>query len=116
MTRELPRIVYILFILNACYYLSLGFPGGPVIKKLSPKQEMQVQSLSQEDPLEKEMTTYSSILAWEFPWTEEPVRLQYLGSQKVRHNFATEHACTFFIFPSAPLIARVINQKMGTSQ
>ena len=35
MTRELPRIVYILFILNACYYLSLGFPGGPVIKNLS---------------------------------------------------------------------------------
>ena len=52
-----------------------------MIKKLSPKQEMQVQSLSQEDPLEKEMTTHSSILAWEIPWTEEPSVLQSMGSQ-----------------------------------
>ena len=45
-------------------------------------QETQVQSLSQEDPLEKEMATYSSILAWEIPWTEEPGELQSMGSQK----------------------------------
>ena len=44
--------------------------------------EMQVQSLGQEDPLEKEMTTYCSILAWEIPWTEEPGRLQSMGLQK----------------------------------
>jgi len=46
-------------------------------------QEMQVGSLSQEDPLEKEMETYSSILAWEIPWTEEPGRLQSMGSQEL---------------------------------
>ena len=45
-------------------------------------QEMQVQSLNQEDPLKKEMATYSSILAWEIPWTKEPGRLQSMGLQK----------------------------------
>ena len=45
-------------------------------------QEMWVQPLSQEDPLEKEMATHASILAWEIPWTEEPGRLQFMGSQK----------------------------------
>ena len=43
---------------------------------------MQIWSLSQEDPLEKEMTTHSSILAWRIPWAEEPSRLQSMGSQK----------------------------------
>ena len=51
-------------------------------------QETQVQSLGQEDPLEKGMATHSSILAWRIPWTEEPDRLQSMGSQK-SHNFAT---------------------------
>ena len=45
-------------------------------------QEMWVQPLGQEDPLEKEMATHASILAWEIPWTEEPGRLQFMGSQK----------------------------------
>ena len=45
-------------------------------------QETWVQSLGQEDPLEKEMTTHSGMLAWEIPWTEEPGRLQSMGSQK----------------------------------
>ena len=45
-------------------------------------QETKVQSLGQEDPLEKETATHFSILAWEIPWTEEPVRLQSMGSQK----------------------------------
>ena len=47
-----------------------------------PIQETQIQSLSQEDPLEKGMATHSSILAWEISWTEEPGRLQSMGSQK----------------------------------
>ena len=47
-----------------------------------PMQAAQVQSLGQENPLEKEMTTHSSILAWEIPWTEEPGGLQSMGSQK----------------------------------
>ena len=53
-------------------------------------QEMQVWALGQEDPLEKEMATHSSILAWEIPWTEEPDGLQSMRSQKVRHDLATK--------------------------
>ena len=52
-------------------------------------QEIRVQSLGREDPLEKEMATLSSILAWRIPWTEKPYWLQSMGSQKVRHNEAT---------------------------
>ena len=57
-----------------------------VVKNLPAMQETRVQSLGQEDPLEKEMATHSSILAWEIPWTEEPGRLQSMGSQRVGHN------------------------------
>ena len=49
-------------------------------------QETPVQSLGEEDPLEKEMATHSSTLAWEIPWTEEPGGLQSMGSQRVRHD------------------------------
>ena len=51
-----------------------------------PMQETGVRSLGQEDPLEEEITTHSSILAWEIPWTEEPRRLQSMGSQRVGHD------------------------------
>ena len=50
----------------------MGFPGGSVVMNPPSEQEMQVQSLGQEDILEKEIATHSSILAWEIPWTEEP--------------------------------------------
>ena len=61
------------------------FPGGSAVKTCLPMQETQetwVQSLGQEDPLEEEMTTHSSILAWKIPWTEESGRLQSIASQK----------------------------------
>ena len=54
-------------------------------------QEMQVRSLGGEDPLEEEMATHSSTLAWEVPWTEEPGGLQSMGSQRVRHDWAHTH-------------------------
>ena len=57
-------------------------------------QESQVRSPSQEDPLEKEMATCSSILAWEIPWTEEPGGLQSMGSQRVGHDLATKQQQT----------------------
>ena len=53
-------------------------------------QEMGIQSLSQEDPLEKEMATHSSILAWKIPWTEEPGGLQSMGSQRVGQDLVTK--------------------------
>ena len=61
-------------------------------------QEMWVPSLGQEDPLEKEMATHSSILAWKIPWTEEPGGLQSTWSQRVKDNLATERApCKMFV-------------------
>ena len=59
------------------------------LKRLPPMWETQVQSLDWEDPLEKEMATYSSILAWRIPWIEEPGRLQSTGSQRVGHDWGT---------------------------
>ena len=53
------------------------------MNNLPAKQETQVQSLGQEDPLEKEMETHSSVLVWEIPWTEEPGGLQSRGSQEL---------------------------------
>jgi len=60
-----------------------------IIKNLPAMKETWVPSLSQEDSLEKGMATHSSILAWWIPWTEEPGRLQSMGSQRVGHNWAT---------------------------
>ena len=55
-------------------------------------QETRVWSLGQEDPLEEEMATHSSLLVWWTPWMEEPSGLQFMGSQRVGHHWATEHA------------------------
>ena len=57
-----------------------------MVMNLPAVQETRVQSLGQEDPLEKVMATHSSILAWRIPWTEEPGNLQATGLQRVRHN------------------------------
>ena len=59
-----------------------GLPGVSVVKNLPAMQETQIQSLGQQDPLEKKMATHSSTLAWEIPWIEEPGRLQSKGSLK----------------------------------
>ena len=56
------------------------------VKRLPEMWEIRVQSPDQEDPLEKEIATHSSILAWKIPWTEEPGRLQAMGSPRVRHD------------------------------
>ena len=61
-----------------------------MVKKLPAKQETWVRSQGQEDPLEKEMVTHSSILAWELPWTEDPCRLQSMGLQRVGHDLETK--------------------------
>jgi len=56
------------------------------VKHLSTMRETQVQSIGQEDPLEKEMAIHSSTIAWKIPWTEEPGRLQSMGLQRVGHD------------------------------
>ena len=60
------------------------------VKNLSAKQEIQVPSLSLEDPLEKGMATHSSILTWEIPWTEEAGGLQSMESQRAGHDLGTK--------------------------
>ena len=57
-----------------------------MVKRLPKRRETQVRSLGQEDPLEKEMATHSSTLAWKIPWMEEPGRLQPMGSQRVGYD------------------------------
>ena len=57
-----------------------------MVKRLPTKRETWVQSLGQEDLLEKEMATHSSMLAWKIPWMEEPGGLQSMGSQRVGHD------------------------------
>ena len=64
----------------------LLFPSGSVVKNPPAMQETLVQSLGQDNPLEKGMATHFSILAWRIPWTEEPGGLQSMGSQRVGYN------------------------------
>ena len=80
------------------YWSGLPFPSpegvqaslvAETVKHLPAMWETQLRSLGQEDPLEKEMATHSSNLAWKIPWTEEPGGLQSTGSQRVGHNGAT---------------------------
>ena len=61
-----------------------------MVKNPPTMQETSVQSLGQEDPLEKEMATHSCILAWEIPWTEEPGGLQFMGLQRVGNNLVSK--------------------------
>ena len=68
------------------------------LKHLPAMRETQVWSLGWKDPLEKEMATHSSILAWKIPWTEEPGRLQSMGSQRVGHDWATSQFTTLGYF------------------
>ena len=57
-----------------------------MVKNQPAMQETWVRSLGREDPLEKEMATHASVLAWRIPWTEEPGKLQSMGSQRVGHD------------------------------
>jgi len=68
-----------------------------IVKNLPAMQETHIQSLGWEDPLEKELATHSSVLAWRSPWTEEFGRLQSMGLQRVGHNLET-NIFTFFHF------------------
>ena len=69
----------------------MGYPGGPVVEHPPAMQEMRVQSLGQEDPLEKKMATHPRTLAWKIPWIEEPGGLQSMRSERVGNDFLTQH-------------------------
>ena len=68
------------------FFFFLNSLVAQTVKRLSTMRETRVQSLGQEDPLEKEMATHSSTVAWKIPWTEELGRLQSMGLQRVRHD------------------------------
>ena len=72
--------------MNTCIQIYQASLVAQRLKRLPKMRETWVQSLGQEDPLEKEMATHSSTLAWKIPWTEKPGRLQSMGSQRVRHD------------------------------
>ena len=80
-----------------------------VVKNLPAVQETQIQSLGWEDPLEKEMASHSSILAWRFPWTEEPGRLWSRGLQRVGHDWLANTRWSFSSTISHPLPPPVSN-------
>ena len=73
----------------------MGFPGGLEGKESAVMWETQVRYLGQEDPLEKAVAPHSSTLAWKIPWTEEPGRLQSMGSQRVGHDRETSLSFPF---------------------
>ena len=88
--QQSESVVYIC--ISLLFWISFLFRVSLVVqmvKNLPAMQETWVQSLSQEDPLEKDMATLSIILAWRIQWTEKPGRLQTMGSQRVRHDWAT---------------------------
>ena len=68
--------------------------GAQTVKRLSTMRETRVRFLGWEDPLQKEMAIHSSTIAWKIPWTEEPGRLQSMGSQRVGHDWATSRSCS----------------------
>ena len=67
-------------------YEPWDFPVVQIVKILPAMQETWIRSLGQKDPLEKEMSTHSSIRAWRITWTEEPDGLESMGSQRIRHD------------------------------
>ena len=84
LTVAMLSIHRLLWQLNINTHSLVGFPGGSVVKNLPAMQETWARSLGWEDPLEEEMVTHSSILAWKIPWTEETGRLQSMGSYESR--------------------------------
>ena len=81
--------IFIKYHLCTCYELNRDSLVAQMVESLPAVLETQVQSLGQEHPLEKELATHSSTLAWKIPWMEEPDRLQSMGLQRVRHDWAT---------------------------
>ena len=80
------RLISAVQLSDSVMHVYPGFPGSSMVKNPPTMWETWVRSLGQEDPLEKEMATHSSILAWEIPWTEESGGLRSMGSQRVRHD------------------------------
>ena len=90
-SQFMSRTVYVFFVATDSSLVD------QMVKNLPAMQEMWVQSLGQENPLEKGMATHFSILAWEIPWTKEPGKLQSMGSKRVGHDERLIHTQRLFI-------------------
>ena len=82
--------VYIYLYVCVYIYIYMGFPGASAVKNLSATQKMRVRSLGREDPLEKEMATHFSILAWKTPWTEKTGEATVHRGARVGHELAAK--------------------------
>ena len=80
--KDFPSEIKLFSNITAHLYIFRGFSGGTLVKNSLAIQEIWVRSLGQEDPLEEEMATHSSILAWKITWTDEPGGLQSIGLQR----------------------------------
>jgi len=81
--------VYIMITFTFIHFFTRTSLVAQTVKNLSTMRETWVPSLGREDPLEKEMAIHSSTIAWKIPWTEEPGRLQSMGSKRVEHDRTT---------------------------
>ena len=100
-TDNYPKAMLNFFLhFTVCIALSTSWASlvAQMVKNPPAVQETWVPSLDQEDPLEKGMATHSSTLAWRIPWAEDPGRLQSMGLQRVRHDWATELNRTAHIY------------------
>ena len=107
--------------------LNWAYLAAQRLKRLPAVPETWVQSLGREDPLEKEMATHSSVLAWRIPWTEELGRLQSMGLQRVGHDWTTSlsalnwtllllcNHCTFSKFISSTVFLMIISHNLLSS-
>ena len=104
--------------LNLLSYKTRGFPGGagggePTCQR---RRQMRVPSLGQEDPLEEEMATHSSILAWRISWSEEPGGLQTMGKDRVRHDSSDLVSLhTYFVSMCNSFLLSLLQKNQQTS-
>ena len=89
MQQKCLRWLLMMIELWVVFNVFFSFLVAQTVKHLPAMRETRVRFLGREDPLEKEMAPHSSTLAWKIPWTEEPDRLQSMGSLRVRHDWAT---------------------------
>ena len=90
--------------------ISLTSLVAQMVKRLSTIQESRVWALGWEDPLEKEMAIHSSTIAWKIPWTEEPSRLQSMGSQRVGHDWVTSLSLSLYLYDLYKLVSLLIEK------
>ena len=110
-SQTIPKELLNLREILCVYFANAGFPGGSAVKNPPAMQEMLVPSLGWEDPLEKEMATHSSILAWEIPWTEDPDGLSVVTNHHHHHHHFANDWCQIWGKSSPPLVITEMNQE-----